>query len=193
MLQVSELTCARSGRLLFSELAFELESGQVLQVVGGNGKGKSTLLRILVGLYSDYEGNIDWLPDEPPLFLGHRIGVKGGLTVLENLSWQAALRQDLPREREPDQVLSQLALSDYGSVRAARLSEGQRKRLSLAPFLMLRHDCWMMDEPLSALDQEGQVMLLALMDEHVAAGGAVLFTSHQVVTLTSGVTTLELA
>lgn len=193
MLQVSELTCARGRRTLFSSLAFGMQAGEVLQVVGGNGRGKSTLLRVLMGLYTDYQGNIDWHLDTPPLYLGHRIGVKAGLTVLENLAWQAVLRSDCPRRRPFDEVLAVLGLSACRQVRCAGLSEGQKKRVSLAPFFLFRHACWLLDEPFSGLDAEGQALLVNAMDDHVNGGGSVMLTSHQPVPFTAGVTTLELA
>ena len=94
MLQVQNAGCERDGRLLFEDLAFSLAPGELLQVVDGNGSGKSTLLRVLLGLYTDYQGDIKWAVDEAPLYLGHRLGIKQSLTVIENLRWFGVLREE---------------------------------------------------------------------------------------------------
>ena len=177
MLQVSSLTCVRDRRRLFSAVSFSLSAGELLQVVGGNGTGKSTLLRILVGLFTDFEGEVSWDLNQAPLYLGHRPGVKTGLTVLENLRWPVVLRGgDAGRIEE---ALGALGLSGFEDTPASQLSEGQRKRVGLAQFLLVDNPCWIMDEPFSAIDAEGLGFLRSCMEKHVDAGGAVLFSSHQ--------------
>lgn len=177
---------------MLDSIDFELAAGQSLQVLGGNGQGKSTLLRILIGLFSDFEGDIDWSLETPPLYLGHKIGVKNGLTVLENILWQRQLRADLEQRSTVESTLDALALSDYRHSFCARLSEGQRKRVGLARYFLLKHACWILDEPFSALDAGGIDQLLAAMNEHVNGGGSIIFTSHQAVRLSVDLQTLDL-
>jgi len=179
MLQVKELSCTRDQRPLFSSLSFAVAPGELLQVVGANGSGKSTLLRCLVGLYTGFEGEIDWQLEEAPLYLGHRPGVKASLTVLENVTWLAGLRGLSLNPGDIRQALTSLRLDGYDDVSCNRLSEGQRKRVALAQFLLCPNYCWVMDEPLSAIDDKGLEFLTGRMSEHLDQGGAIILSSHQ--------------
>ncbi len=193
MLKVRQLSCERGRRSLFQALDFDLAASQGLQILGGNGQGKSTLLRILVGLYSEYEGEVDWDLELPPLYLGHRIGVKHGLTVIENLNWQLTLRSDLTSKAAIADALEALGLLEFGGTLCASLSEGQRKRVGLARYLLLEHKCWILDEPFSSLDADGVTLLRDLMNQHIESGGSAIFTSHQPVELSAGLNTVDLS
>ena len=192
MLQVTELSCTRDQRPLFSSLSFAVVPGELLQVVGANGSGKSTLLRCLVGLYTGFDGEIDWQLEEAPLYLGHRAGVKASLTVRENVTWLARLRGVLLNPDDIQRSLSSLRLDGYDDVPCARLSEGQRKRVALAQFLLCPNRCWVMDEPLSAIDSRGLEFLTARMSEHLDNGGAIILSSHQPVPLDRPVNSVTL-
>ena len=113
MLQVQNAGCERDGRLLFGDLSFSLAPGELLQVVGGNGSGKSTLLRVLLGLYTDCQGDITWSVDEAPLYLGHRLGIKQSLTVIENLRWFGVLRNAQVDEVRIDEAVYKLGLTGF--------------------------------------------------------------------------------
>lgn len=192
MLQVKALSCTRDQRRLFSSLSFSVAGGQLLQIVGANGSGKSTLLRCLVGLYSGYEGEIDWSLEEAPLYLGHRSGVKDSLTVLENLRWLTSLRNLTLTDDEVQETLKLLRLQGYDDVVCGRLSEGQRKRVVLAQFLLCPNRCWVMDEPLSAIDDRGLELLTDRMGDHLEGGGAIILSSHQPVPIDRPVSSVTL-
>lgn len=192
LLTVDKVSCTRDQRALFSGLSFSVSSGELLQVMGANGSGKSTLLRCLVGLYTGFEGAIVWDVEEPPLYLGHRAGVKGALTVLENIQWLAALRNTQLDPGALQQTLSALRLAGYDDVPCSRLSEGQRKRVVLAQFLLCPNRCWVMDEPLSAIDDKGLEFLTLRMSEHLDGGGAIILSSHQPVPVDRPVKSVQL-
>ncbi len=193
MLQVQALSCERADRSLFTDLTFQVVPGQLLQIVGSNGSGKSTLLRCLVGLYSAYQGEILWTLEAPPLYAGHRPGVKDHLTVSENIRWTCALRGATPTPVALEQALDTLALSGYGSIYCGNLSEGQRKRVGLAQFLLLDNPCWIMDEPFSAIDGTGLGLLRQKLEAHLDTGGAVILSSHQAVEIDHPITSLALS
>ena len=177
VLAVTGLSCERDGRALFADLSFSLDKGGLLQVTGGNGSGKSTLLRILMGLFSDYDGDISWEVEMPPLYLGHRHGIKLALTVAENLNWQCRLLGG--DASQVAAVVAQLGLAGYEDLPCSQLSEGQRKRVGLGRFLLVHNPCWVMDEPFSAIDAAGMGFLSGCLESHLDAGGAAIFTSHQ--------------
>lgn len=193
MLQVRGLSCERGDRQLFAGLSFSLSSGEILQFTGSNGSGKTTLLKMLMGLFTDYSGEIDWSLDKPPLYLGHRPGLSDRLTVLENLRWLCALQGIEPAPADLDNALELIGLAGYQDTACGSLSEGQRKRVNLSRFLLCDNPCWIMDEPFSAIDRSGLTFLETRMQAQLAAGGAILLTSHQALELDAKITRVELA
>ena len=192
MLQVRNAGCERDERLLFEDLSFSLSPGELLQVVGGNGSGKSTLLRVLLGLYTECYGDIDWALDRPPLYLGHRLGIKQSLTVIENLRWFCVLREEAVNEARIEEAVYKLGLSGFEDSLCSHLSEGQRKRVALGQFLIIDNPCWVMDEPFSAIDADGLSFLMAILQEHLDVKGGIIISTHQPITIDRPINTLAL-
>lgn len=191
-LQVSDLACERDDRLLFEAVAFSVSAGQALQIAGGNGVGKTTLLRMLAGLYEDYQGTIDWTLHRPPLYLGHKPGVKDGLSAAENLAWLMRLQGQAPSPELIAAALDQVGLAAYADIPCGSMSEGQRKRVNLARLYVIDSPAWLLDEPFSAIDPAGVVQLQARMQQHLDAGGLLVLTSHQPVSLIQPLASLDL-
>ena len=192
MLQVRNAGCERDGRQLFEDLSFSLATGELLQIVGGNGSGKSTLLRVLLGLYTDCQGDINWSVDEAPLYLGHRLGIKQSLTVIENLRWFGVLREVPVSQDRIDEAVYKLGLMGFEDSLCAYLSEGQRKRVALGQFLIMDNPCWVMDEPFSAIDADGLSFLMAMLQEHLDVNGGIIISTHQSITIDRPINTLAL-
>ncbi len=192
MLQVRNAGCERDGRLLFEDLSFSLAPGELLQIVGGNGSGKSTLIRVLLGLYTDCQGDINWSVEEAPLYLGHRLGIKQSLTVIENLRWFGVLREAPVNEVRIDEAVYKLGLTGFEDSLCAHLSEGQRKRVALGQFLIMDNPCWVMDEPFSAIDADGLSFLMAILQEQLDVNGGIIISTHQPITIDRPINTLAL-
>ncbi|MEH6444208.1 MAG: cytochrome c biogenesis heme-transporting ATPase CcmA [Oceanospirillaceae bacterium] len=193
LLDINDLYCERDDRVLFEHLSFKLKQGQILQLVGKNGSGKTSLLRILCGLYSSYEGSVSFLGEEITasrdaynsalLYIGHNVSVKNGLTARENLTWYAKIQPQLD-EKLIDQALAKVGLKTYEEVICQNLSAGQKRRVNLARLFMLDETSfdktlWILDEPFTAIDGEGVHNLEQQMSHYVANGGTVLITTHQ--------------
>lgn len=182
-LSAADLSCRRGGRLLFSKLGFVLPAGESLVVTGRNGSGKSSLLRLIAGLLHPNEGRITLEGGDPEAstaeqahYLGHLDALKPSLTVLENLHfWSRYLG---PAETPPAAALERLGLAGLDTVPAAYLSAGQKRRLSLARLVSVHRPLWLLDEPTTALDAEGQARLAELMRAHLARGGMILAAAH---------------
>ena len=178
LLTVENLALARGGRQLFAGLGFSVAPGGLLLLRGPNGAGKSSLLLALAGVLRLTAGRLDWHAEEPPKLhvLSHQPGVKSRLTLLENLSFWRAVNG--PSGIAPLAALDQVGLGDLGALDAGYLSAGQTKRLALARLLVTDRRLWLLDEPLAALDAEGDTLVARLIADRVAAGGAVIAATH---------------
>lgn len=190
MLDVQQLTAIRGERILFESLSFTINPGELVQIEGRNGTGKTTLLRILAGLGSRDQGQIYWQKhaieqcrDEyhrQLLFLGHQPGTKRELTAYENLRfYQAFHSSKTVAQDEIYFALAKVGLAGYEDVPAAQLSAGQQRRIALARLWLSEQPLWILDEPLTAIDKQGVKVLASLFLQHVAHGGMVILTTHQ--------------
>jgi heme exporter protein A len=187
-LQASQLTCQRGNRLLFNNLNITLKSGELLQVMGANGSGKSSLLRILGGLLLPQQGEIHWQGQligdcsteyrQAMSYLGHKNAIKSSLTVMEHLQLHTCLRQQSP-PADLSAILQRFSLEALRQRRGETLSAGQRQRLALARLTLTPAFLWILDEPFTALDAPGITAWSEVMQQHVTQGGMVVFTSHQ--------------
>ncbi|MEI6895891.1 MAG: cytochrome c biogenesis heme-transporting ATPase CcmA [Psychromonas sp.] len=188
MLRCEKLTCVREDRILFQDLSFALKKGEIVQLEGANGVGKTSLFRLIIGLSTPHEGTVYW-QDAPItadretfyqnlLYLGHKTGIKPELSALENLQFFQNLQ---PSYKQIDlwDILAKVGLAGYEDIISAQLSAGQQRRVALARLWV--NDCtlWVLDEPFTALDKSGVKVLENLFLEHARQGGIVLLTSHQ--------------
>lgn len=165
--------------MLFRDLEFIANEGDIIQIEGPNGAGKSTLLKILCGVFDEFEGEVEWDLEDYPLYLGHRPGINDYLTVAENLSWLASLHDQSLDQTRIKQILEKVDLRGCADVPGSNLSEGQRKRISLARFYAFTNKVWILDEPFSAIDASGIESFEHLIQSHANGGGLILLTSHQ--------------
>lgn len=173
----------RGERHVFAGLGFDVAAGRALAVTGANGAGKSSLLRIIAGLLPQADGEIVLEGGERELtlgeqahYLGHRDPIKGALSVRENLEfWNEFLGGGRAGVAES---LAAAGLAHAADFPAAFLSAGQRRRLSMARLLAVRRPIWLLDEPASALDAEGQNLFTALMRAHLGDGGLIIAATH---------------
>ncbi len=177
------VVCVRGGREVFAGLDFAATSGEAVAVMGRNGSGKTSLLRLIAGLLVPAGGTIVLEGGDAELtlpeqchYLGHRDALKPALSVAENLSFWADF---LGGERcDAVESLATVGLDHATHLPAGFLSAGQRRRLSLARLLTVRRPVWLLDEPTTALDVAGQDMFGGLMREHLGRGGMIIAATH---------------
>jgi heme exporter protein A len=188
VLEAADLECARGGRILFRGLSFALKEGELLRIAGGNGRGKTSLLRILCGLLGPQAGEVRWnggairsLGEEYArqlVYLGHAPGVKDDLTAAENLAIACRIAGNGRGGSEISDALQRLGVPQAALLK--KLSQGQRRRAALARLALSRAaPLWLLDEPLAALDAQAARLVEALIAEHVGRGGMVVYTTHQ--------------
>jgi heme exporter protein A len=188
VLEAADLECARGGRTLFRGLTFALQAGEALRIAGANGRGKTSLLRILCGLLTPAAGEVRW-KGEPIrsqkeeysrqlVYLGHAPAVKDELTAAENLSIACRLAGNAYSNIDVSAALRALAVPERALVRT--LSQGQRRRAALARLVASQAvPLWLLDEPLAALDAQAASLVEGLIREHIGRGGSVVYTTHQ--------------
>ena len=191
MLQAASLTCVKGDHVLFDHLDLSIHPGQIYQISGANGTGKTSLLKILAGLSPPEEGAVFWngepIQRHPDKFrsllayLGHSIGLKLDLTPTENLEFWSSL-YGISRT-PPADALIQVGLKDQAHIACRYLSAGQRRRAAIARFQINDALVWILDEPLTALDSSGIKSVCQTIDAHLDRGGLVVITSHQPIAL----------
>lgn len=190
MLEAIDLQCERGHRRLFDRLSFALAAGQCRHIVGDNGSGKTSLLRILCGLLRPTLGEVRWngqridrVRDEYAadlVYVGHLNGVKDDLTASENLRTWAALSGLTIGADQLGQALRLFAIESFAQWPTGHLSQGQKRRIGLARLTVARHArIWILDEPFNALDRHGVETLNGLIAQHIDNGGSVILTTHQ--------------
>ena len=190
MLEARNLEATRSSATLFSGLSFTLRPGALLRVIGANGSGKTSLLRVLCGLAQPSAGDVRWggadiraLREDywkHVAYIGHANALKDELTVAENLASAGALAG---LDAAPVRVLS--AIGQFGLAARAQLpvkllSQGQRRRAALARLALSEAaPLWILDEPFAALDAGAIEQVRSVAAAHLARGGMVVLTTHQ--------------
>ncbi|MFA7503470.1 MAG: heme ABC exporter ATP-binding protein CcmA [Burkholderiaceae bacterium] len=187
-LEVEDLACAAGIRILFDGVGFTLGPGQWIRLRGPNGCGKSTLLRALAGLGRPVGGTVRWrgAPTSDTreqwhaafAYQGHLPACKDGLSAAENLHWQLALDGEASSPARLRELLGRVGIERQARLAYQRLSAGQRRRLGLARLVALHRPLWLLDEPTTALDADGQALFGELLDAHLAAGGLAICATH---------------
>ena len=187
LLEFRDLAFTRNEVPLFAGLSGAVCGGDLFQILGANGAGKTTLLRVFATVLTPAAGSLYWrgrpLPRERNrylaelAFVGHSPGLKRALSPRENLRWLGGLFS-LHRGLV-DETLARFGLSECADVPCAQLSAGQLRRVALARLPLSGAALWILDEPLTAIDREGTALIEELLQCHRAAGGAVVFSSHQ--------------
>lgn len=199
LISAVNLTCIREDRLLFDELSFDVNPGEIVQVEGPNGSGKTSLLRLLSGLSQPYEGYVTYKNEKIQqckecfhqnlMYLGHLPGVKAEMSAEENLAFNLALhgaeitnKKEVPPELKHTDIqayLTKVYLAGFEDSLASHLSAGQHRRIALARLYQSNAAIWILDEPFTAIDKQGVASLETLFTQHIQRGGCVILTTHQ--------------
>ncbi len=194
MLRLREATLVFGHRRVWSDLTLEVEPGEFVAVLGANGSGKTSLLRVILGQQQLSSGSVTF--DGMPVSRGNRrIGyvpqqrlAEDGTPVrardiiafgLDGHRWGLPL-PSRRRQRRIDSALAEVGAFDYGSVSVSTLSGGEQQRLRIGQALVADPDLVLCDEPLLSLDLDGQRAVIELIDEQRHRNIGVLFVTHDV-------------
>lgn len=194
MLQAVALHCSRGERRLFSDLSVKVERGSLLAVVGENGSGKTSLLRIFSSLLPPEQGSVLWerqdihqlkeLYSEQLTYIGHLNGIKDDLTPLENLMSAMSLAGEPCSNNGAKEALEAIGLKrPIHQLPSKVLSQGQKRRVALARLWLSTRPLWLLDEPFTSLDQAATAVVTQRLHTHLQRAGLAVVVTHQEVAL----------
>jgi heme exporter protein A len=203
MFSTQSLSCLRGDRELFSGIDLRLACGGLLYILGENGAGKSSLLRILTGLMLPESGTVYWHDQDIQQdmetyrshlrYIGHLNAIKEDLSAEENLMFTSGLYSQTAKPAQVLHALHAVNLHRQAHLPTRHLSQGQKRRVALARLWLDTTNpssdqdsyphLWILDEPFAALDTEMTQVLAAHISQHLAHGGMAILTTHQPVTI----------
>jgi heme exporter protein A len=173
-------------------VSFEGQPGQCVLLTGRNGAGKTSLIRVIAGLLDAEEGEVAWRGaparrnrhefHSELAFLGHEPPLKGDLTGRENLRFSVGIRRPVGTAGI-DAALTKTGALTFADRAVRTLSAGQRRRVALAGVLLAGASLWLLDEPTTNLDADGQQLVADLIGEHLARQGLVVAAVHHALPL----------
>lgn len=184
MLNVINLSFDYQDQPLLNEVSFHLPVGSLMHLQGANGTGKTSLLKLIAGLYRPLEGEIQYLGQniqhdlalyqQQICFVGHKTGINPSLTLRENCAFDLQYQgQDI------EALVGLFRLQHHLDFPCGLLSAGQKRQVGLLRLWMSAAKLWLLDEPLVALDEQALKLVMDKIAVHQEEGGAVLMTSHQ--------------
>jgi ABC-type multidrug transport system ATPase subunit len=187
ILVADDLTKEYGEVVALDRFSLKVEPGELVALVGHNGSGKSTFLRLVAGLLEPSDGvlvvanapagslgaraEVSFIPDQPVLY--------DDLSVNEHIEFTARLHGELDWPERADALLDLLGLTHRADDLPSRFSRGLRQKTSLVLGLVRPFSVLLVDEPFVGLDPSGQVALTELLVEAASAGAAVLVATHQ--------------
>lgn len=182
-LELSGLGVSRGERRLFSDLSLSLSAGNACALTGGNGTGKTSLLRAVAGLVTLDAGTVGFVGMDPAEarasglhLIGHQDGLKPGRTTREELDFWSLWSGG--SEGQAQAAIQSMDLKSLLDLEVRRLSAGQRRRVALSRLIAAPRPLWLLDEPLSPLDAGWRTRFGAMMRAHLAGGGLILAAVH---------------
>ncbi|MGB3441538.1 MAG: ATP-binding cassette domain-containing protein [Actinophytocola sp.] len=188
MLNVTSISRSFGDHLVLDDVSFDVRPGRMTGFLGANGSGKTTMMRIILGVLAPQGGSVTWRgePVTQPVrqrfgYMPEERGLYPKMKVAEQIGWLGRLH-GLTEEQavtNTDRLLEQLELTARAGDRLEALSLGNQQRVQVAAALVHEPDVLILDEPFSGLDPIAVETVLAVLRERAADGVPVLFSSHQ--------------
>lgn len=188
--EISSASLAFGARTLWSGLDLEVEPGEFVAVLGPNGSGKTSLLKVLLGLQELSAGSARVTSGRPPGYVPQQRAMQEALTLrgtdlvglgLDGHRWGTGLRGLRERRRRVAEAIESVGAEAYAKSPVGKLSGGEQQRLRVAQALVGEPDVLLCDEPLLSLDLAHQRVVSELIDRRRReAGTAVLFVTHEI-------------
>ena len=189
MILVKDLSIERSNKKIFENVNLSLGSGKIILLKGKNGSGKTTLLKALLNLIEPSSGTVYWkgklLKKNLYNFFNHvtyiadRTSSLSKLSVQENIKiWKKIFLSNISNS-QVENILKTLKLDIYLDQKVNSLSFGETKKLEFLRLIIENKKIWILDEPLSNLDDESIDVIAQTFEDHRSNEGSIIFSSHQ--------------
>ena len=186
IITANNLTLHRNDTAIFSNISIDILKSQITNIYGHNGSGKTSLLKILVGITEATNGEVKNVSGDTKLFnrtiyIGHRYGLKNNLSINENLIYLQSFYV-VNEQQLIDKAIDIYGMTKYKNTLIKYLSHGQQKRASLMKTLITNSKLWIIDEPYGALDDEAIEMFNETAKKHLSNNGSLIITNHKPIT-----------
>ncbi len=188
MLEVNSINLYRNKRLVLHNFNLKLAKSQTMILIGNNGVGKTSLFDLIVGILEPDNGyvKIENIPIKNLeikkkfifTYLPHKDSLKSNLTVYENLQNWININGLTYDQSSFEKTLKYFGLYEIREFLVAKLSQGQKKKVSLSKLLFSKSKLWLLDEPYNGLDKPSINQLNKLIHNHSKDGGSALVSNH---------------
>ena len=189
MILVKDLSVERSNKKIFENVNLSLGSGKIILLKGKNGSGKTTLLKALLNLIEPSSGKVYWKGKllkknlynffNQVTYIADKTSSLNKLSVQENIKiWKKIFLSNISNS-QVENVLKTLKLDIYLDQRVNSLSFGETKKLEFLRLIIENKKIWILDEPLSNLDDESIDVIAQTFEDHRSNEGSIIFSSHQ--------------
>ena len=189
MLIVKDLSIERLDKKIFENISLSLSPGNITILKGKNGSGKTTLLKAILNIIEpsfgsiywkgkllrknlyDFYNNVTYIPDTTSSLKK--------LTIKDNINiWKRFFISNI-NNAQIETALKTLKLDNYLNKKVATLSFGETKKLEFLRLIIENKNVWILDEPLSNLDEDSIELVKQTFEDHCAKEGSIIFSSHQ--------------
>lgn len=184
---MNSATCYKNNNLIFSDVSISYNDGDIGIIMGPNGCGKTTLIRSICGIQGLDEGQVlldkidikhhDNNYMDKIIYIGHKNSLNNDFSVYENLEYLSAFDSSSKINKIND-AMKYFDIYKYRNYMVSEISEGNKKKASLARLLISQKKVWILDEPLSYLDDTAVNIFTNLVLNHQKKGGITIASTH---------------
>ena len=187
MIEISNLSFARGNFLIFKDVSFTVESGEVMILKGPNGKGKTTLLSNIIHLLDPLSGEVryqgikvdSYIASQSFLYLGENHFAFDQLSLNQNIDYWLSIHNVTFDKKIRDQSIKYLFGELNLNKKFYQLSFGQKKKLQLLLLMLVNKPIWILDDPFNGLDNATILKITKLLSKKVNSKGTIIIASHQ--------------
>ena len=186
-ISVNSATCYKNNNLIFSDVSISYNDGDIGIIMGPNGCGKTTLIRSICGIQGLDEGQVlldkidikhhDNNYMDKIIYIGHKNSLNNDFSVYENLEYLSAFDSS-SKINKINEAMKYFDIYKYRNYMVSEISEGNKKKASLARLLISQKKVWILDEPLSHLDDTAVNIFTNLVLNHQKKGGITIASTH---------------
>ena len=184
---MNSATCYKNNNLIFSDVSISYNDGDIGIIMGPNGCGKTTLIRSICGIQGLDEGQVlldkidikhhDNNYMDKIIYIGHKNSLNNDFSVYENLEYLSAFDYS-SKINKINEAMKYFDIYKYRNYMVSEISEGNKKKASLARLLISQKKVWILDEPLSYLDDTAVNIFTNLVLNHQKKGGITIASTH---------------